>query len=96
MKLNDMQRAVLRDYADGDFAHHADKDTIEDPTVFGDTLLTFIMIELSTEEDCDDLDTGIQRITSAQDDLTVALYALQHLHAEILSREDSLQEELCA
>ncbi len=67
--LNDYQKHVLRTYADGDFAYLADQETLARDFDFGDTLLNFLMVELSTEEDCDEADVAIQRLTTARDDI---------------------------
>lgn len=83
MKLNDMHRAVLRDYADGDFAYLAEQEFITEVDQLGDTLLTFILIELSVEEDCESLEDGISRMTRARDDLDICLIALDQLQQEL-------------
>lgn len=86
MKINDMHRAVLQDYADGAFAHLTKQDTVNLPDELDDDLLTFILMELSTDEGCDSLQEGIHRIERARDDLDVCLTALKHLQSELESR----------
>jgi hypothetical protein len=75
MILNKWQKEVLRDYGDGDFAHYADTDEISNPLALGDTLLSFILIELSEEEDCDSPEEGIKRLHRAHMDIQVAMNA---------------------
>jgi len=83
MKLNGMQLAVLKDYGDGDFAHHATQEELSqgDLNGLGDSLLYFILVELSDKEDCESVDMGIQRLNTAQDELDVCLVALTALQA---------------
>lgn len=81
-ELTPYQRAALDAYADGDFAYidsypykHGDQFLVD----VGDGLLTFIMIELSSNEDCENLAVAIQRIESGIRDLQTVLEALQKL-----------------
>jgi hypothetical protein len=74
--LNEAQRIVLKTYANGDYAHEID--AIDNP-VFrtsrqvmdtflencGDTLLAFLLTELSDTEDCEDMETALGRIDTA-------------------------------
>lgn len=86
MKINDMHRAVLQDYANGAFAHLTKQDTVNLPHELDDDLLIFILMELSTDEGCDSLEEGIHRIERARDDLDVCLTVLKHLQSELQSR----------
>lgn len=86
MKLNDMQRAVLRDYDNGEFVYLSQQDSIFETDILGDGLLEFILIELSSKEDCESLEDGVSRITRARDDLDVCLVALEHLQQELNAR----------
>lgn len=67
--FNDAQKAVLRTYANGDFAHLCevtDEKTLADELEHcGDGLLRFLIVELSSKEDCDSLQEAQQRIESA-------------------------------
>lgn len=76
--LNDMQRAVLQDYATGDFAYLI-ADPPRDLSALGDTLLSFILIELSENEDCEGVEDAIRRLKNGQDDLEQALASLRAL-----------------
>jgi len=67
--LNASQIAVLEAYADGHFAHFVEIDS-EDAfnqqlASCGDGLIRFLLVELSTKEDCDSLATAYQRIQTA-------------------------------
>lgn len=91
MKLNDMQRAVLRDYDNGEFAYLSQQDSILETDIQGDGLLEFILAELSSKEGCESLEDGVSRITQARDDLDVCLIALQHLQQELDARSEDTQ-----
>lgn len=74
--LNEAQRIVLKTYANGEYAYQID--VIEKPAIgpsrqvmdaflenCGDSLLVFMLIELSDAEDCEDVDTALGRIDTA-------------------------------
>lgn len=88
MKLNEMQKAVLRDYADGQFAYLIDTDLTawKHHEIFDDMLLIFILMELSDNEDCENVDMGTDRLTCAKDDIDVALQALEKLQEAIAAK----------
>jgi hypothetical protein len=72
-KVNDWQRVIARSYGGGDYAYLADIDDYaqlrQELSECGDTLFAFLMIELSEAEDCENLDTAMQRIDTAINDL---------------------------
>ena len=72
--VNEFQRAALEAYAFGDFNHI---ETYSYDEGCGDSLLSFVLIELSSKERCDGWDTAIDRIETAVEDLKVVLNALQ-------------------
>ena len=87
MTLNEMQKAVLRDYQYGEFAYFIEEPPEDWSNCFaGDTLLAFMMIELSDTEDCEDINMGILRLNSAKDDIDVALQALEKLQEAIAAK----------
>lgn len=93
MKLNDMQRAVLKDYANGEFAGFLDYEDNpmtnfdkEDFDTMGDGLLTFILIELGNKEDCENAHQGIDRMRRARDELDLCVELLEKLANELTSR----------
>ena len=90
MKLNYMQKVVLRDYGDGDYAYLIDEGEIQDHRTLGDSLLSFMLVELSNDEDCQDIDEGLNRLLRGHKDLTVAMQALAALKEEILHRTADL------
>lgn len=55
MKINQYHRAVLQDYSNGDHAYLGELEVvdIEEIRAVGDGLLTFLMLELSDEEGCE-------------------------------------------
>lgn len=72
--LNPFQRACVRTYAGGDFAHVQNLDEARE---VGDTLFLFLMIELSSEEGCDCPEEAGRRLANAIADLTIVAEAVQ-------------------
>jgi len=72
--VNEFQRAAREAYAFGDFNHI---ETYSYDKGCGDSLLSFVLVELSSKERCDDWDTAIDRIETAVEDLKVVRDALQ-------------------
>lgn len=70
MALNEFQLVAREAYAQGDFSH---TDEIFD---VGDGLYTAIMVELSDNEDCENLETAIQRLEAMRRDIDTVLEAL--------------------
>src|SRR3546814_19350630 len=64
-KFNRAQRIVANIYGDGDF-QHVRPGEIHD---VGDTLFTFLMVELSDDEGCDDVEEAGRRVRMAIDGL---------------------------
>jgi len=85
VSINEFQSAVLTDYADGDFAFLKTRDETDIGTL-RDGLLKFILIELSTEEDCDSVNTAIDRLTLARDDIDVCLGAMIKIQKLLLNK----------
>lgn len=84
--LNKAQTVCLQSYATGDFAHLLEIESKEsfDAAIddCGDTLLRFLMIELSTSEDCDSTETAVRRIMTTISDLKVVSDAIESLPKE--------------
>lgn len=72
--INSFQRIALTVYADGDFDYLKTYDYKDE---YGDSLLSFVLAELSDNEDCESLAMAIDRIQSGIDDLQAVLAALQ-------------------
>jgi hypothetical protein len=72
--MNPWQKAVCETYAHGDYRHLKRnsrwQDKLDD---LGDTLFSFLMIELSDAEDCEDAETALQRLEAARDDIDQAI-----------------------
>lgn len=87
--LNDAQKAVLAQYACGDFAYMCEIDTREDLESeienCGDGLLRFLMVELSSSEDCKTLQDAQQRIEAAIRDLQSVSDAIDAVEHKTLS-----------
>jgi hypothetical protein len=78
--MNPCQAAVARAYASGEFAHYAvDPDWRTAIENCGDGLFRFLMIELSTTEDCHTVADAVQRLRSAYTDLATANAAIAAL-----------------
>lgn len=60
--LSDIQRTRAQVYGDGDFAHVENMDEVRDA---GDTLFTFLMIELGPDEGCDGPEEALRRLDMA-------------------------------
>lgn len=75
--LNPAQQAMLKVYGGGDYAYLADKAalSLDEMDNLGDTLLRFLVIELSTKEGCDE-DGAAARVMSAINDLQTVHHAL--------------------
>jgi len=86
-----MQIAVLQDYANGDFGYLISAGEIPDVKDLGDSLLSFILIELSDSEDCENTEQGVSRLNKGKDELDVALLALEKLikAVEALKTQDA-------
>ena len=79
--MNIFQKTVLQVYANGEFAHLSDMENLELAQVqnLGDTLLTFLLIELSDNEDCDGPYEATRRVQAAIGQLIQVQSALNQL-----------------
>ncbi|AOH87124.1 hypothetical protein AWL63_23400 (plasmid) [Sphingomonas panacis] len=73
--LNPFQRACATTFAEGDFAH---VESLDDAREAGDTLFTFLMIELSSSEGCDSADEAARRLDMAIDQIQGVAEAVQY------------------
>lgn len=71
-KFNRAQRIAADVYADGEF-QYVQPDEIHDA---GDTLFTFLMIELSDDEGCEDVEEAARRVRIAINQLVAVEEAL--------------------
>lgn len=78
--LNDQQKTMMRVYGGGDFAYLAEGEYVTEQALkhVGDTLLTFLVIELASSEDCDSPDEAIARIDTAVRELHAVQRALEN------------------
>lgn len=76
LDLNAFQRKVLDTYANGELSHITTKQELDE---CGDGLLRFLLVELSSGEDCGDAETACQRVETAISDLSNVLQHLQDL-----------------
>jgi hypothetical protein len=81
--INQSQAVCLEFYSQGAFEHLL---KIESEVEFkatladcGDGLLRFLMTELSTKEDCDTVETAMNRVSTAIEDLNVVRRNLNSL-----------------
>lgn len=83
--LTAFQITVLETYDHGDFAYLAklpSQEFDEELARCGDTLLKFILIELSHKEDCLTISDAIRRLATASDDIATAIGKLYELPAD--------------
>ena len=81
MALNSAQKKMLEVYASGDFAHLIEEvakgtDAIALSRDLGDGLLTFLLIELSNNEDCDSDETALDRLRTVVRDCEAIIQAI--------------------
>ncbi len=84
--LNAAQKKCLEFYANGDFEHLA---ALESEAQFnaalrecGDGLLRFLMAELASSEDCDSVQTAMQRLDGAIEDIKAVQRNVSLISAE--------------
>lgn len=91
--LNAAQVAILGVYGNGDFAYLKDCSTRDDYVSqmhdCGDGLLRFLMVELDSKEDCNDLEEASSRIRSAIEDLEGVLESINNLVDAQVAPSDS-------
>ena len=66
MPLTPWQRLVAENYGGGDYTH---VETLDECRDVGDTLFTFLMIELDPKEDCNDQREAARRVETAMNQL---------------------------
>lgn len=71
--MNLAQRIVVQTYCGGEFNH---PDILNNLDECGDGLFKFLMVELSSEEDCQGVDDAYNRVVSAREQLFEVLLAL--------------------
>lgn len=71
--FNAAQEVLLKSYSTGDFEHILNFSSWNEVEVelsqCGDSLLRFLLVELSNSEDCTTVELGVERITSVIEDL---------------------------
>lgn len=79
--INAAQAICLNAYNEGEFSHLLDAKTEEEFTIgykeCGDGLLSFLMVELSSKEDCESIDVAVRRVSSALTQLQDVANALE-------------------
>ena len=86
MQLNAIQKSVLQDYDNGEFAYLANQDAIDLGEC--DPLLAFILIELGKTGTTDSPEETGERMDLAIRELEVAIKAIQKIQAALLAHED--------
>ncbi|PJG47228.1 hypothetical protein CAF53_02460 [Sphingobium sp. LB126] len=84
--LNPFQRACAAVFSGGDFSH---VETIQQARDMHDTLFTFLMIELSTSEDCNSRDEAIRRLEAAVADIEQVIEAVRHADIATIGEADA-------
>lgn len=72
--MNLFQRTCADVYGGGDFAH---VQNVEEARKAGDTLFTFLMIELAPSEGCDSAEEAARRLEMAMTDIQSVAEAVQ-------------------
>jgi len=72
--MNNWQKRLVETYGGGDYAHVT---TLEEAKDVGDTLFTFLFIELSESEGCDSEDEALGRVVTATSQLIELQHALE-------------------
>lgn len=73
--MNNIQKIVLETYSDGEFADYTDVEEARDTC--GDMLFSFLLTELSDDEDCETTEDAIRRLHTAVDDIQTVIDALE-------------------
>ena len=84
MKLNDIQKTLLRGYAAGDHAWLAEQEevTVQDLSNEGDSLIRFLLQEAGPQEECTDVEQAIARLNNVINDIFGAINALESADPE--------------
>ncbi|MBR8428983.1 MULTISPECIES: hypothetical protein [Burkholderia] len=81
--LNPAQYAIIKQFANGDFAYLSECQSEEawrkELDLCGDGLLHFLLVELSGREDCDSGNEAVRRIRTSIRDLEDALAVVESL-----------------
>jgi len=78
--LNTIQTEVAKSYAEGDFSEIITSDDWRHTLAScGDTLFSFLIIELSPGDDCENLETALARLQRAADDIETVFDHLEAL-----------------
>lgn len=72
--LDDIQTFVAENYEDGEFSQAQSMSEVKSA---GDTLFTYLMIELSRKEDCDSTETAVSRINRSIEQLQSLAYQFE-------------------
>jgi hypothetical protein len=72
--LNRYQQIVVDGYADGEFAQVS---TLAESEQVGDGLFSFLLRELSDSEDCDSMESAIQRLEVVIKEANACLFLLE-------------------
>ncbi len=77
--FNEAQKICASTYASGDFSYASE---LKDCENVGDGLFTFLMTELSSKEDCTDLDVATQRLETVVADIQKIAAAVNQVSLE--------------
>lgn len=78
--MNRWQEAVCETYSGGEYRYLTRSPLWRERLDgLGDTLFSFLMIELSDAEDCADTETALQRLDNARSDLDRAIEQIMRL-----------------
>ena len=77
--MNIAQKILVDNYAGGEFSH---VETEEEANEVGDSLFSFLFIELSDEQDCESLSDADRRMRIVMDDLREVAVKIERAYLE--------------
>lgn len=73
--MNKIQKIVMNTYSGGEFAGYSTADEAIDTS--GDSLFSFLLTEVSDDEDCETVETAIKRLQTSIDYIQEVIDALE-------------------
>lgn len=87
MRLNNLQKAVLRDWNQGELDHLAEHKYLDRSIIEQDLLLLYMLDQLSPDNDCHEPEDGLFLLGLARDEIDVAINALIRVKDAIYAHE---------
>lgn len=97
LNLNPAQIACIKAYENGEFSDclnlESEKEFKEAIESCGDTLFKFLILELSTEEDCTGTETAIRRILRVQESIDLVQNSILDINYESWGQKNAATEK---